>query len=201
MSLGRRFVEPRLLIASTNAGKVGEIEALLAPHRVAVCGMDAVGLSAPEETGATCRENAVLKARAATAASGLPALADDSGLEVEALGGWPGVRTADEAGPSRDYPALVQRLVAMPGVSPERRARLVCMLALAWPDGGLEVVEGEARGRLVWPGRGAEGWGLDPHFAPDPGPRTWAEMTPEAKEASTHRGAAFRALVARCFIP
>jgi XTP/dITP diphosphohydrolase len=199
--LARRFVEPRLLIASTNAGKVGEIEALLSPFRIAVVGMDALNLGAAEETGATCRDNAILKARAAAKASALPALADDSGLEVEALGGWPGARTADEAGPDRDYPALVQRLVAMPGVSPERRARLLCVLALAWPDGGVEVVEGEARGRLVWPGRGAQGWGLDPHFAPDPGPRTWAEMTAREKEDSTHRGAAFRALVARCFAP
>lgn len=195
----RRFAGRRLLVASHNAGKVGEIADMLAPFGVAVVGAAAAGLAAPDETGATCRDNAVLKARAAATATGLPALADDSGLEIAALGGWPGVHSADVAGPERDYVRVASEIDARLAGGPDRRARLVCVLALAWPDGHLEVVEGEVAGVMLWPGRGAEGWGLDPYFAPGDGRRSFAEMPAEEKNALSHRGRALQALVGRCF--
>src|SRR5690606_28384106 len=146
-------------------------------------------------------ENALLKARAAASASGLPALADDSGLVVPALGGEPGVHSARWAGPDRDFGramAEVERRLEALGTA-DRRAHFVCALALAWPDGHAEIFEGAVHGRLVWPPRGTRGFGYDPMFQPDGHDLTFGEMDPEAKHAISHRAKAFEKLIAACF--
>lgn len=199
--MARRFREPELVIASHNGGKIREIADLLAPFPVRVTSVADRGLPVPEETGATCAENAIIKARAACAATGLPALADDSGLEVAALNGQPGVHTADLAGPERDWMMAMEKINAMLGASADRRARFVSVLALAWPDGHTELVEGEVRGVLAWPPRGEVGWGFDPMFVPEGEARTFAEMDAAAKNRRSHRADAFRKLVDACFRP
>lgn len=191
----------RLLVASHNAGKLDEFRALLGPMGVAVVGAADLGLAAPAETGTTFVENARIKARAAVAESGLPALADDSGLEVAALGGAPGVRTADWAeGPGgRDFLRAMRRvhdaLVAAQAPRPWS-ARFRCTLVLAEPDGREQVFEGSVEGTLVWPVRGALGHGFDPMFQPEGSRLTFAEMTPAAKNAISHRARALQALAA-----
>ena len=195
----RKFVENKLVLATHNAGKVGEIVELLAPFGVLVQSAAELGLAAPEETGATCIDNAILKARAACEATGLPALADDSGLEVVALGGEPGVHTADLAGPQRDWNLAMERINDRLGNNADRRARFVSVLALCWPDGHIETFEGEVRGNLVWPPRGEIGWGFDPMFIPEGDTRTFAEMGQAEKNAHSHRANAFRKLVDACF--
>ncbi len=187
------------MLATHNEGKVGEMVELLAPFGVTIVSAGSLGLPVPDETGATCRANAILKARAACAATGLPALADDSGLEVAALGGEPGVHTADLAGPQRDWNLAMERINDRLGDTPDRRARFVSVLALAWPDGHVEAIEGEAQGTLVWPPRGEIGWGFDPMFIPDGDTRTFAEMGKAEKNARSHRADAFRKLVDACF--
>jgi XTP/dITP diphosphohydrolase len=203
----RKFTEHKLVLATHNPGKVGEIVELLRPYGVTVQSAGELGLPVPEETGATCADNALLKARAACAATGLPALADDSGLEVRALNGAPGVHTADLAGPQRDWNLAMQRINDQLADLPhgdrdggsDRRARFVSVLALCWPDGHAEIVEGEARGTLVWPPRGEIGWGFDPMFVPEGDTRTFAEMGQAEKNARSHRADAFRKLVDACF--
>lgn len=188
----------RLVVASHNPGKVREIAALLAPLGVEAVSAAALGLPEPEETELTFAGNAVLKARAAAEASGLPALADDSGLEVAALGGAPGVYSARWAGAGRDFAAAMARvhdeLQAMGAT--DWSARFVCALALALPGGGVEVFEGEARGVLVWPPRGDKGFGYDPMFQPAGHARTFGEMSHEEKLPLTHRARAFEKFVA-----
>jgi len=188
----------RLVIASHNAGKVREIAALVGPHGVTVISACELGLPEPEETGATFAENAVIKAEAAAAASGLPALADDSGLAVTALDGAPGIRSARWAGPTKDFRLAMQRVEDLLSGKQDRRAHFVCALALAWPDGETEIFEGRVDGRLVWPPRGERGFGYDPIFLPDGRSETFGEMQPEAKHAISHRAAAFRAFAAAC---
>jgi len=187
----------RLVVASHNAGKVREIAALLAPFGLEPVSASSLGLPEPDETETTFAGNAALKARAAAEASGLPALADDSGLEVFALGGEPGVYSARWAGPTKDFGAAMQlvwdRLGAAGGAP---RARFVCALALATPGGAAEVFEGEARGRIVWPPRGEKGFGYDPIFEPDGHARTFGEMTHDEKLPLTHRARAFEKFVA-----
>jgi XTP/dITP diphosphohydrolase len=195
----RKFTEQKLVLATHNPGKVDEMVELLRPYGVAVVSAGALGLKVPEETGATCRANAILKARAASEATGLPALADDSGLEVTALGGAPGVHTADLAGPERDWMLAMRRINQQLGDSADRSARFVSVLALVWPDHHLEVVEGEVRGTLVWPPRGDVGWGFDPVFVPAGETRSFAEMGQAEKNARSHRADAFRKLVDACF--
>jgi XTP/dITP diphosphohydrolase len=203
--LARRFAGGRLVVASHNAGKLREFQELLAPHGVEIVPAAALGLPAPEETGATFAENARLKARAAATVSGLPALADDSGITVAGLDGWPGVRSARWAGPGGDFEVAMARvraeLIARFGSweLADRRAAFVAALCLAWPDGGEELVEGRIEGGLVDPPRGAGGFGYDPMFVPEGGHRTFAEMTPGEKHAQSHRGRALRELVATCF--
>jgi len=197
--MARILSEPRLVIATHNSGKLREIEALLRPYGIAALSAGALGLPEPEETGATFEENAALKARAAAAASGMPALADDSGLTVAALGGEPGIYSARWAGPSKDFSIAMQRVEERLAGAADRRARFVAVLALAWPGGDLELFRGEAEGRLVWPPRGTRGFGYDPMFVPDGHGRTFGEMAPEEKEPLTHRAAAFRQLAAACF--
>jgi XTP/dITP diphosphohydrolase len=191
----------RLVIASHNAGKVREIADLLRPYGIAVESAAELSLAEPEETGATFAENAALKARAAAHAANLPALADDSGLVVPALGGAPGIHSARWAGPDRDFGramAEVERRLQALGAGADRRAHFFCALALAWPDGPVEIFEGEVHGRLVWPPRGTRGFGYDPVFLPDGRDETFGEMDPEAKHAISHRAKAFRKLIATC---
>lgn len=188
----------RLVVASHNAGKVGEINELLAPFGFDVVSAGALGLPEPEETETTFAGNARLKAVAAAEASGLPALADDSGLEVFAIKGDPGVYSARWAGPKKDFRAAMARVweaVEHSG-SADRGARFVCALALAQPGGAVEIFEGEARGHIIWPPRGDKGFGYDPMFVFRGETRTFGEMTHAEKLPLTHRARAFEKLVA-----
>jgi XTP/dITP diphosphohydrolase len=198
----RKLSPGPLVIASHNAGKVKEIKELLEPYGIAPKAAAALGLPIPAETEETFAGNAALKAHAAARNSALPALADDSGLEVAALGGRPGVRTADwaETPAGRDfYVAMekVRRELEATG-SPDRSARFVCCLCLAWPDGHQELFIGAADGSLSFPPRGTMGFGFDPIFVPKGETRTFAELDPAAKHAISHRADAFRKLVAAC---
>ncbi|MBA3054027.1 MAG: RdgB/HAM1 family non-canonical purine NTP pyrophosphatase [Sphingomonadales bacterium] len=199
----------KLVIATHNAGKLKEIQALLAPFGIECLSAGALGLPEPAETGTTFAENALIKARAAAESSGLPALADDSGLCVTALGGRPGVYTADWAerqwfeGPvGRDwYMAMgkVEGLLCEQGPDVDRSCWFACVLALAWPDGNSAVYEGRANGTLTWPPRGALGFGYDPVFVPTGGALTFAEIDPAEKHRISHRADAFAKLVAEQF--
>jgi XTP/dITP diphosphohydrolase len=187
----------RLVAATHNPGKAREIAALLqGRHPVVAAGE--LGLSEPEETEATFQGNALLKARAAADASGLVALADDSGLSVRALGGAPGVFSARWAGPDRNFAeamAKVEARLTETGLG-DRFAWFTCALALAWPNGPAVVVEGRVEGVLTFPPRGDRGFGYDPIFVPDGGRLTFGEMEPEAKDRISHRARAFAALKA-----
>ncbi|MBL8687500.1 MAG: RdgB/HAM1 family non-canonical purine NTP pyrophosphatase [Rhodospirillaceae bacterium] len=197
--MARRFEEPKLVLATHNPGKVGELVELLAPWGVEVVSAGALGLAEPEETGETFVDNALLKARAAMEATGLPALADDSGLAVSGLDGRPGVHTADWAGSPRDFTRAMRRVQQELGENPDRSAAFMSTLALIWPDGHHEIFEGKVEGELVWPPRGEIGWGYDPMFAPEGSPRTYGEMSAEEKHSTSHRARALRKLVAACF--
>ncbi len=188
----------RMVVASHNAGKVREIGALLAPLGVEVASASELGLPEPEETEATFAGNAALKARAAAAGSGLPALSDESGLEVFALNRAPGVFSARWAGPDKDFRIAMARVwgALQEKGAEDFSARFVCVLALAQPDGSVETFEGEARGRIVWPPRGDHGFGYDPIFVPDGHERTFGEMRHEEKLPLTHRARAFEKLLA-----
>ena len=199
----------RLVIATHNAGKLKEIAALLAPFGVDCVSAGELGLPEPEETGTTFAENALLKACAAAEAAGLPALADDSGLCVTALGGRPGVYTADwaerqwfEGEKGRDWfmaMGKVEGLLCEQGAQVDRSCHFACVLAIAWPDGGSAVYEGRANGTLTWPPRGTMGFGYDPVFVPLGDSRTFAELDPAEKHAISHRADAFAKLVAAQF--
>jgi XTP/dITP diphosphohydrolase len=200
----RRFEGGRLVVASHNAGKVREIGDLLRPFGVETVSVGALGLPVPDETETSFEGNARIKAHAAARATGLPALSDDSGLAVEALEGAPGIHTADwaETGQGRDYAqamARVWRELEAAAAPEPRRAAFHCALSLAWPDGHDETFLGTAAGRIVWPPRGATGFGFDPIFLPDGHAETFGEMDPAAKHAISHRADAFRQLVAACF--
>ena len=188
----------RLVVASHNAGKLVEIEALLAPYGVATVGAAALGLPEPEETGATFEDNALLKARAAVEASGIPALADDSGLVVPALGGAPGIYSARWAGTGRDFRVAMGRVQRELG-DRDRSAHFVAVLALAWPDGRIATFRGEVHGRVVWPPRGDRGFGYDPMFVPDGYETSFGEIDPDEKHRISHRARAFEKLVQECF--
>jgi XTP/dITP diphosphohydrolase len=201
MPLARRFDGRKLLIASHNPGKAREIAELLAPYEIEVVSAAALNLAEPEETGTTFVANAELKARAAAATAGLSALADDSGLVVEALGGAPGIYSARWAGPTKDFAAAMTRVegeLQAKGVA-DRSAHFVAALALCWPDGHCESFEGRVDGALVWPPRGSRGFGYDPIFVPNGYSQTFGEMEPAAKHAISHRADAFRQLTAACF--
>ena len=201
----RRFAEKKLVVATHNRGKAGEIRAMLAPFGVEIVSAADLGLPAPDETGTTFEDNATLKALAATKASGLPALADDSGLSVHALDGQPGLYTADWEGPTRDAMVGMTRIQdelakrGVPNTDAARGATFHCVLALAWPDGHVELVHGTLDGAIVWPPRGTGGHGYDPCFQPAGERRTTAEMSDAEKNAISHRGRAFRMLVEACF--
>ena len=205
----RRIGSSTLVIATHNAGKLKEIGALLEPYGVKCISAGSLGLPEPKETGTTFAQNAVLKARAAAEASGLAALADDSGLSVAALDGRPGVYTADwaerqwfEGEPGRDwYMAMgkVEGMLAAKGADTPRDAWFSCVLALAWPDGETAVYEGRVDGALTWPPRGAMGFGYDPVFVPAGRQATFAELDPAEKHRISHRADAFAKLVAEQF--
>jgi len=195
----RRLTAGRLVIASHNPGKVTEIADLLRPFGVDVQSASALGLAEPEETGATFAENAALKARAAAAAANLPALADDSGLVVPALDGAPGIYSARWAGPAKDFRVAMEKVERALAGKEDRRAHFACALALAWPDGHVELFEGTVHGTLVWPPRGGRGFGYDPMFQADGRAETFAEMEPGEKHRISHRARAFGRLVAACF--
>ncbi len=198
----RKLAAGKLVIASHNPGKVREIRALLAPYGIDPVCAAALDLPEPEETGTTFAANAELKARAAADLSGLPALADDSGLYVEALGGDPGIFSARWAGETKDFGIAMQRVEDRLGrADPEagRDAHFVCALSLCWPDGHVETFEGRVDGTLVWPPRGERGFGYDPMFLPWGGEQTFGEMDPDAKHAISHRAEAFRRLTAALF--
>ncbi|MGK9170834.1 RdgB/HAM1 family non-canonical purine NTP pyrophosphatase [Inquilinus limosus] len=199
----RRFAGDRLVIASHNKGKIPEIAALLQGRVPRLTSAAEQGVPEPEETGDSFIANAELKARFVAAATGLPTLADDSGIAVSGLGGAPGIYSARWAetpdGTGRDFGHAMEQVRLRLGDNPDRTARFVCALSLCWPDGHCETVEGEIRGTLVWPGRGTKGFGYDPIFVPDGHGRTFGEMDPAEKHAMSHRADAFRKLVARCF--
>lgn len=198
-----RDIGRTLLIATHNDGKLAEIEALLAPHPIDVLPAKSLGLAVPDETETSFLGNARIKAHAAARASDLPALADDSGIEVDALGGAPGVHTADwaEAPGGRNFLRAMTRtweaLEASKAPYP-RTARFRCTLVLAWPDGAERGFEGALEGRCVWPPRGARGHGYDPMFEPDGADRTLAEMSAAQKNAISHRARALRAFIEAC---
>jgi len=201
----RKLKPGKLVIASHNEGKVREIRTLLEPYGIEPVSAKELDLPEPEETGTTFIANAELKARSAADLSGLPALADDSGLCVDALGGDPGVYTAnwaETANGSRDWSLAMRKVedaLAAKGPDAGRDAHFVCVLALAWPDGHVEWFEGRAEGTLAWPPRGRVGFGYDPVFVPLGDTRTFAELDPAEKHAISHRAEAFRQLVAAVF--
>jgi XTP/dITP diphosphohydrolase len=194
-----RLAGETLVIASHNPGKLREIADLLEPFAMTVTSAAELGLAEPEETGATFAENAALKARAATQGAGRPALADDSGLAVQALGGRPGIHSARWAGPDKDFGAAMARVERELGQTDDRRAAFVCALCLAWPDGAQETFEGRIEGRLIWPPRGVRGFGYDPIFVPEGFEITFGEMEPAEKHKISHRARAFAKLVRAVF--
>ncbi|PZO87754.1 MAG: non-canonical purine NTP pyrophosphatase, RdgB/HAM1 family [Sphingomonas sanxanigenens] len=195
----RKLAPGKLVIASHNKGKIREIAELLGPAGIEPVSAGELGLPEPEETGTTFIANAELKARLAADLSGLPALADDSGLCVEALGGDPGIFSARWAGETKDF-GLAMRLVhdklAEKGPEAGSDAHFVCALAVAWPDGHIESFEGRVDGLIVWPPRGEKGFGYDPIFQPLGREETFAEIEPAEKHAISHRAGAFARLKA-----
>ncbi|MEC8199346.1 MAG: RdgB/HAM1 family non-canonical purine NTP pyrophosphatase, partial [Pseudomonadota bacterium] len=187
------------IIASHNPGKVREIDDLLKPLGVEVKSAIELTLDEPEETGTTFVANAILKAEAAAQASQLPALSDDSGLAVDALGGEPGIYSARWGGPEKDFDMAMRKVEEKLPEGSDRSAQFICALALAWPDGHTETFEGLITGSLVWPPRGDLGFGYDPVFLPDNRTETFGEMNQAEKHEISHRADAFRKLVAACF--
>ena len=196
-----KAIGPKLVIATHNEGKLREIRELLAPHGIECIGAAELGLPEPEEIGNNFVDNAELKAREAADLSGLPALADDSGLSVDALHGMPGIFSArwaeDEAG-NRDFGRAMERVrreVEAAGEEAGHDAHFTCALSIAWPDGTIESFEGKVHGTLAWPPRGDKGFGYDPIFVANGMDRTFAEIDPAQKHAISHRAEAFRKLV------
>lgn len=192
----------RLVVASHNEGKVRELAELFAPYGIECVPAAKLGVPEPEETGASFAENARIKAAAAAKVSGVCALADDSGLEVEALGGNPGIHSARWGGPEKDFGqamARVHRELEAIGAA-NARANFTCALALAAPDGAVQVFEGKVFGTLTWPPRGRRGFGYDPIFVPDGYTETFGEMAPALKNQLSHRMRAFEQLMAATYV-
>ncbi len=203
---GQGKLEPgdRLVIASHNPGKVREIEILLMPFGVHAVSADTLGLPEPEETGKTFSDNAKLKALAAAQEAGLPALADDSGLEVTALDGAPGIYSARWAGPKKDFRIAMERVQRelqekRAETNAQRQAHFTCVLCIGWPDGTAQFFEGKVFGHLIWPPRGGRGFGYDPIFVPEGHTNTFGEMDPDLKHSISHRAHAFEKFVKDCF--
>ena len=209
-SIVRRPVKGRLVIATHNPGKLAEMRGLLAPYRIEATSAGELGLTEPDETGMSFRENARIKAQAAARASGLAAFADDSGLAIDALGGEPGIYSARWAGADKDFSRAMheveRRLRERGATTPERRrAHFISALCLAWPDGHVEEFEGRVDGTLIWPQRGEQGFGYDPMFLPQGHARTFGEMSSEEKygfpprgNGLSHRARAFLKLAEAC---
>ncbi len=200
----RRFDGGQLVIATHNKGKLDEIAALLSPFGVTLSSNADHNLPEPDETEDTFAGNARIKAHAAATATGLPALADDSGLQIDGLNGAPGVYTADwaETSQGRDFDMAMRRAwdeLEAAGTPAPRLARFCCTLVLAWPDGHDEVFAGSIPGQIVWPPRGEQGHGYDPMFQPEGYNITFAEMDRWEKNRISHRADAFDKLLAGCF--
>ena len=195
----RKLTEPKIVLATHNPGKVVEIKALLEPFGTDVVAAGDLGLPEPIEDAPDFIGNAKIKALASATASGMPALADDSGLCVNALGGEPGIYSARWAGPNKDFNIAMTRVADEMGNHDDRSAYFVCALCLAWPDGHTEAFQGEVHGNLVWPARGDRGFGYDPMFIPTGFDITFGEMDPDKKHGMSHRHHAFVQLVDACF--
>jgi XTP/dITP diphosphohydrolase len=205
-----RRISGALVIATHNPGKLVEMRELLALYGVAATSAGELGLPEPEETGTSFGANARIKAVAAAQAAGQPAFADDSGLAVDALGGEPGIHSARWAGPSKDFAGAMARIDALlrarGATTPaQRKAHFVSALCVAWPDGHLEEFAAKVDGTLVWPPRGAKGFGYDPMFLPDGFALTFGEMTRDEKhglppqgQGLSHRARAFLELAEAC---
>lgn len=189
----------RLVIATHNPGKLREIAALLAPHGADAVSAGDLGLPEPEEDAPDFAGNARIKALAAATAAGLPALADDSGFCVAALGGAPGVFSARWAGADKDFGPAMARVNSELGAAEDRRAWFIAALCLAWPDGHTETFIGRVDGTAIWPPRGQKGFGYDPMFVPAGGSQSFGEMEPDEKHAISHRARAFAQLLRGCF--
>lgn len=196
----RRFEGQRLIIATHNAGKLREFQTLLGSYVNEIVPAGALFLPEPEETGNSFQENAVLKARAAAKLTNTAALADDSGLCVNALSGAPGIHSARWAGAKKDFQSAMRRVHDGLDAREDRSAYFIAVLALAWPDGQIETVEGRVDGTVVWPPRGMKGHGYDPIFVPQGEKRTFAEMEAEEKDRISHRGQAARELIRKFFL-
>jgi XTP/dITP diphosphohydrolase len=188
-----------LVLASHNPGKLRELSAMLAEHGIEVVSAGALGLPEPVEDAPDFAGNARLKALAAATASGLPALADDSGFCVAALGGAPGVHSARWAGTDKDFSVAMARVWREAGDAADHTAWFISVLCLAWPDGHTETFEGRVDGQFAWPPRGNCGFGYDPMFIPAGGTETYGEMDQAEKQATSHRARAFARLLATCF--
>lgn len=198
--MARRFDGAELVLATHNKGKIAEFETMFAPHGVAIRTAVELGLDEPEETGDSFVANALLKARAATAATGLPALADDSGMCARGLDGAPGIYSARWAGPDRDFGFAIRRVLGELETrygsfdAADKAASFVAVLALCWPDGHAETFEGIVEGRLVEAPRGGRGFGYDPIFIPEGHEQTFGEMDPVEKHKISHRHRAVEAM-------
>lgn len=190
--MARKLTEPALVIASHNPGKVREIAELIAPYGIEAIPAAGLDLPEPAETGDTFRENAAIKALACAKGAGRPALSDDSGLVVPALGGKPGVHSARWGGPEKDFSLAMKKVWSAVKTGADKSAYFVCALALAWPDGHVEHFEGRVDGTLTWPPRGDKGFGYDPMFIATGRDITFGEMEPGKKHAISHRANAFR---------
>ncbi len=199
--MARTFEGGKLVLATHNPGKVVEISDLLAPFGADLISAGELGLPEPEEIGTTFIANAELKALTSATGSGFPALADDSGIVVTALGGDPGIYSARWAGPEKNFQMAMQKLEDGLQGQEDRSAYFACALSLAWPDGHTETVEGAVHGDLVWPPRGDRGFGYDPVFVAQGYDITFGVMDPAEKHRISHRADAFRKLVALCFTP
>lgn len=202
--MSRKFEGDRLLVATHNQGKLDEMTALLQPFGVTVVGAKEMGLPEPVEDGTSFVENARIKAHAAAKATGLPALSDDSGIEIDALNKQPGIYTADwaETDTGRDFVMAMTKshdMLLERGAAEPWTARFCCTLVLAWPDGEDVVFPGVMEGRFIWPMRGENGHGYDPIFVPEGYDITFAEMSSEKKNQISHRADAFKKFVAGCF--
>jgi XTP/dITP diphosphohydrolase len=199
----RKLTEKKIILASHNAGKLREIGALLAPFGIEVVSAGDLGLTEPAETEDTFAGNARIKAHFAAKSSGLPALSDDSGLQVDALLGDPGVYSADwaETPTGRDFPMAMEKVwsaLQAANATEPHNGRFCCTLCLAWPDGHDEIFAGRVEGRIVWPPRGSQGFGYDPMFVPQGHDITFGEMDPAQKLGMTHRADAFAKFVTDC---
>lgn len=198
----RKFSGDELVVATHNKGKLKELRELFGDRVKKLSAASDYGVEAPAETGTTFIENALIKAQAVAKATGKPALADDSGLCIDALDGAPGVYSADwaeEPGKPRDFGMAMNKVNALMKGSTDKKAHFVSCLILAWPDGHYEVVEGKAHGTITWPPRGEQGFGYDPIFVPDGDSRSYGEMSSDEKNATNHRAVAFKKMLARCF--